>query len=97
MSVLIAAQSAIELIAVVLLIWGFINEDKFIAFEDKLARAIAIHIRNRRRRKAAEHRRLVEQQKQQIPAKPVFAPPPVLQSAPQPVRQSAHASGYWVA
>ena len=37
-----------ELAAVVLLIVGFINEKKVVAFEVKLARAIRIHLRNRR-------------------------------------------------
>ena len=44
----------LEFAAVVLLIIGFINEKKIIAFEVKLARAIKIHIRNYRRRKQAE-------------------------------------------
>lgn len=44
----------LELAAVVLLIVGFINEKKIIAFEVKLAKAIAIHIRNYRRRKQAQ-------------------------------------------
>ena len=43
-----------EFAAVVLLIVGFINEKKIIAFEVKLARAIRIHLRNRRRRKQAQ-------------------------------------------
>lgn len=36
-----------EFAAVVLLIYGFINEKKIIAFEIKLARAIRIHWRDR--------------------------------------------------
>jgi hypothetical protein len=96
MSVFIVAQSAIELIAVVLLIWGFINEDKFIVFEDKLARAIAIHIKNRQRRKAAEHRRALQAQKQCHTPQTVFVQAPVM-LPPQPVKQQARASGYWVA
>ena len=43
-----------ELAAVILLIVGFINEKKVVAFEVKLARAIRIHIRNHRRRKQRE-------------------------------------------
>ncbi len=43
-----------EFAAVVLLIVGFINEKKIIAFEVKLARAIRIHLRNRRVRKQRE-------------------------------------------
>lgn len=56
MSVFFAVRTTIEILAVLLLIWGFLNEEKFIAFEDKFARAVGIHIRNRRRRKAAEQR-----------------------------------------
>lgn len=43
-----------EFAAVVLLIIGFINEKKVVAFEVKLARAIRIHLRNRRIRKQRE-------------------------------------------
>ncbi len=43
-----------EFAAVVLLIIGFINEKKVVAFEVKLARAIKIHLRNRRVRKQRE-------------------------------------------
>ncbi len=47
-------KTFLELAAVVLLIVGFINEKKVIAFEAKLARAIRIHIRNYRLRKQRE-------------------------------------------
>jgi len=40
-----------EFSAVILLIIGFINEKKIVAFEVKLARAIRIHLRNHRLRK----------------------------------------------
>ena len=43
-----------EFAAVVLLIVGFINEKKIVAFEQKLFRAIRIHLRNRRLRKQRE-------------------------------------------
>ena len=49
-----ALLSFFELAAVVLLIVGFINEKKVIAFEAKLFRAIRIHIRNRKVRKHNE-------------------------------------------
>lgn len=39
-----------EFAAVVLLIYGFINEKKIIAFEIKLARAIRIHWQNRNKK-----------------------------------------------
>ena len=47
-------KTFLELAAVVLLIIGFVNEKKVIAFEIKLARAIRIHLRNRRIRKQRE-------------------------------------------
>lgn len=73
MTMSFAIQTTIEIIAVLLLIWGFINEEKFIAFEDKFVRALGIHIRNHRRRKAAEQRRLLQEQKrvQQCATQPV--------------------------
>ena len=46
--------TVLEFAAVVLLIVGFINEKKIVAFEVKLARAIKIHLRNRRIRKQRE-------------------------------------------
>lgn len=54
MTLALIIKSLLELAAVVLLIVGFINEKKIIAFEAKLFRAIKIHIRNYRRRKALE-------------------------------------------
>lgn len=61
------------MIVVLALIWGFINEEKFIAFEDKLARALGIHIRNHRRRKAAEQKCKQQQHRcvQQCTVEPV--------------------------
>lgn len=50
-------KTFLELAAVILLIVGFINEKKVIAFEVKLARAIRIHIRNHRLRKQREAQR----------------------------------------
>ena len=47
-------RTVLEFTAVVLLIVGFINEKKVVAFEAKLIRAIKIHLRNRRRRRQAE-------------------------------------------
>lgn len=47
-------KTIFEFAAVVLLIVGFINEKKVVAFEVKLARAIRIHLRNRRVRKQRE-------------------------------------------
>ncbi len=54
MTFLAIVKTFLELAAVVLLIVGFINEKKVIAFEVKLARAIRIHIRNYRLRKQKE-------------------------------------------
>lgn len=51
MTLAMVIRSLFELAAVVLLIIGFINERKIIAFEVKLARAIKIHLRRRRQLK----------------------------------------------
>lgn len=74
MSAIFAITTIVEIAVAVLLIWGFINERKIVAFEDKLARAIAIHIRNHRRRKLAEQRRQMQQHQSRMPADPVFVP-----------------------
>ena len=47
-------RTVLEFAAVILLIVGFINEKKVVAFEVKQARAIKIHRRNRRIRKQRE-------------------------------------------
>ncbi len=47
-------RTVLEFAAVILLIVGFINEKKIVAFEVKLARAVKIHRRNRRLRKQRE-------------------------------------------
>lgn len=47
-------RSFLEFAAIVLVIVGFVYERKIAAFENKLFRAIGIHIRNYRRRKAHE-------------------------------------------
>ncbi len=47
-------RTVLEFAAVILLIVGFINEKKVVAFEVKLARAVKIHLRNRRVRKQRE-------------------------------------------
>lgn len=46
--------TALEIVAVVLLILGAIYQKKLVAFEDKLFRAIKIHAKNYRKRKAYE-------------------------------------------
>ena len=51
-------RTVFEFAAVVLLIIGFINEKKVVAFEVKLARAIKIHLHNRRVRKQREAARV---------------------------------------
>lgn len=57
MSFLEIIKTFLELSAVILLIIGFINEKKIVAFEVKLARAIRIHLRNRRLRKQRDARK----------------------------------------
>jgi hypothetical protein len=98
MSVFFAVQTIIEIVAVLLLIWGFANEEKFVAFEDKLARAIAINIRNRRRRKAAMER--CRQQAQRAARQTAQCTPEYTQApcpVPVPVKRQSKASTVKVA
>jgi len=46
----------IEIVAVLLLIWGFANEEKFVAFEDKLFKAVVYHRRKKKYLKAIKNR-----------------------------------------
>lgn len=41
-----------EIAAVLLLVWGYFNEDKLIDFEDKFAWLVAAYIRKTRKKKA---------------------------------------------
>lgn len=41
-------KSILEFIVVALLVWGFFNEDRFIAFEDKLVTKLAAKIKAKR-------------------------------------------------
>ena len=67
-----------ELAAVVLLIIGFVNEKKIVAFEVKLARAIKIHLRNRRIRKQREEARAYQARVQKRAPEDVYVEEPVL-------------------
>ncbi len=67
-----------ELAAVVLLIIGFVNEKKVVAFEVKLARAIKIHLRNRRVRKQREAARQYSAKAQMRAPEDVYFEEPVL-------------------
>lgn len=72
-------KTGLEFAAVVLLIIGFINEKKVVAFEDKLVRAIKIHLRNRRLRKKKEAEKAYRAKVQQrAPEDFCFDEPPVL-------------------
>lgn len=67
-----------EFAAVVLLIVGFINEKKIVAFEVKLAKAIRIHLRNRRLRKQREAQRAYAARVQARAPEDVYEQEPVL-------------------
>ena len=59
-----------EVALVAFLIWGFWHEDKFIRFEDRLARIVVVNIRRMKRRRAlkkqgVEPASLVQKQPQQ--------------------------------
>ena len=79
MTAIFAVQTTLEIIAVLLLIWGFINEKKVIAFENKLAHAIGVNYRNYRRRKLAqlEQTQLATQQSEPVIAKKPFCVPDI--------------------
>ena len=78
MTFLEIVKTFLELAAVVLLIVGFINEKKVIAFEVKLARAIRIHIRNRRLRKQREAQRYAARVQSRAPEDVAEVEAPVL-------------------
>lgn len=54
MSVLLAARTLIELAVVLLLIYGFIKEDKVIEFEQKIKMIIVVNYRRYKKRKRIE-------------------------------------------
>lgn len=57
MTAAFAIQTAIEFLAIIFVIYGLINEDKFIAFEENVAKLIKRKIYLYKRRKALEKRR----------------------------------------
>ena len=71
-------KTIFEFAAVILLIVGFINEKKVVAFEVKLARAIKIHLRNRKARKAKEAAAAYSRKVQSRDAGALYVEEPVL-------------------
>lgn len=71
-------RTILEFAAVVLLIYGFINEKKVVAFEQKLARAIRIHLRNRKKRKQREIAAAHANAQKRAPADPIDETPIIL-------------------
>lgn len=71
-------KTFLELAAVILLIIGFVNEKKVVDFEVKLARAIRIHLRNRRIRKQREAARQYGARVQMRAPEEVYFEEPVL-------------------
>ncbi len=57
MTTAFAIQTTIEFLAILFVIYGLINEDKFIAFEEKVAKLIKRKIYLYKRRKALEKKR----------------------------------------
>ncbi len=78
MTALEIIKTFFEFAAVVLLIVGFINEKKIVAFEVKLAKAIRIHLRNRRLRKQREAQRAYAARVQTRAPEDVYEQEPVL-------------------
>ena len=54
MTAALAIRSALELAFILLLIYGFIKEDKLIAFEQKVRRIIVVNYRRYKRKKRYE-------------------------------------------
>lgn len=62
-----------EVFLFLFLVYGFLHEDKFIAFEDKAIAVIRHNIRIRKQRKAAEQRRKLNDKVRYTPERPVRA------------------------
>jgi len=95
MTAIFAVQTTIEFIAVLLLIWGFMNEKKFVAFENKLAHAVGVNIRNHRRRKLAQLKQaeLASEQPAPVIAKKPFCVPDITEE----YRPNLQEYAVWVA
>lgn len=70
MTLAMAIRSLLELAAVVLLIIGFVNEKKVVAFEVQLSRAIRIHLHRRKTRKQREFAAQCRSAQSRAPAEP---------------------------
>ena len=57
MTAVFAIQTIAEIIVALLLVWGFLNEKKLVAFERKFAHAVVINVHNHKHRKLAEKKR----------------------------------------
>lgn len=77
-----------EVAVVVFLIWGFMHEDKFIRFEDRLARIVAVNIRRLRQRRKMKQQGAVPPSPVQKAARTQQAPQP-----PAPKHPVASAPG----
>lgn len=71
-----------EVAVVAFLIWGFLHEDKFIRFEDRLARIVTVNIRRIR------HRRMLKRQG----TAPAVQPKPSTQTHERQVSQVSSAA-----
>lgn len=60
MSIEFGLITAIEITVIMLIVWGFYNEDKLIKFEDKLAWLIASYITKvKRKRYMKKHKKVI--------------------------------------
>lgn len=61
MSIGYGLLTALEIGVIMLIVWGFYNEDKLIRFEDKLAWLVASYIRKHRKNKyMKKHKKAIE-------------------------------------
>lgn len=75
MSIVEIIKTFFEFAAVVLLIIGFVNEEKVVDFEVKFARAVKIHLCNRRLRKQREAARQKAAIQKRAPSEDCFEQP----------------------
>lgn len=62
-----------EVLFTLLIVWGFMHEEKFVAFEDKIIFAVLRYFRKRRAAKEIARREKINEKARYTPVKPVKA------------------------
>ncbi len=89
-TVLLIVKSIAELAAVILLIFGFVNENKMIKFERKVARVAAALVRERRRKKAIAKKKALAAQRHAVEYETGHKSSPVPERAYEERRKPQH-------